>query len=76
MDFSNIKYSYGLVLLILFVSITAFVYPLISADSGYYLANARDLYNGNKYFIDIATAYNPLSIIVIGLPFLFVIGMP
>jgi hypothetical protein len=47
------------------------MYPLVSSDSGYYLSIARDFYNGQTYFIDIATVYNPLSILTLGSPYLF-----
>jgi hypothetical protein len=47
------------------------LYPIVSADSGYYLAIAREFYGGKTYFVDIGTIYNPLAIITVGLPFLF-----
>lgn len=56
---------------IVFLSISYFSYPLVGADSGFYLAYSREFYNGNSYFIDIATSYNPLAIITLGIPFLF-----
>ncbi len=56
---------------IVFLSVSYLSYPLVGPDSGYYLATAREFYNGNVYFIDIATAYNPLAIIILGIPFLF-----
>jgi hypothetical protein len=71
MNFSQKTYTFLFLILIAFVSISIFSYPIIGSDSGYYLANARDFYKGNIYFIDIATAYNPLSIITIGIPFIF-----
>ncbi len=58
-------------LVIVFLSVSYLSYPLVGPDSGYYLATAREFYNGNVYFIDIATAYNPLAIIILGIPFLF-----
>ena len=48
-----------------------FYYPYIGTDSGTYLAIARAFYNGKIYFQEIGTSYNPLAIIVIGIPFLF-----
>ena len=60
-----------LILLVVLVTISYFAYPLVGADSGYYLASAREFYGGKSYFIDIATAYNPLAIIAVGLPYLF-----
>ena len=60
-----------LALLLFFITITDLFYQFIGADAGYYLATARDFYNGKIYFIDIATAYNPLSIITLGIPFIF-----
>lgn len=66
------KLKYGIVIaLLVFLSIHYLSYPLLGPDSGFYLANARDLYAGKVYFIDIAIAYNPLAIAVLGLPFLF-----
>lgn len=56
---------------IVFLSVSYLSYPLVGPDSGYYLANAREFYSGKIYFIDIATAYNPLAIIILGIPFLF-----
>lgn len=47
------------------------LYPIVSADSGYYLAIAREFYQGKTYFVDIGTIYNPLAIVTVGLPFLF-----
>lgn len=66
------KTAFILVLfVIVFLSVSYLSYPLVGPDSGYYLANAREFYSGNVYFIDIATAYNPLAIIVLGIPYLF-----
>ena len=56
---------------IVFLSVSYLSYPLVGPDSGYYLATAREFYSGKVYFIDIATAYNPLAIIILGLPYLF-----
>ncbi len=60
-----------LVALIVFLSIGYFMYPLLGPDSGFYLANAREMYSGKVYFLDIAIAYNPLAIAILGIPFLF-----
>lgn len=60
-----------LILLVVLVALSYFAYPLVGADSGYYLASAREFYAGKIYFIDIATAYNPLAILTVGLPYLF-----
>ncbi len=66
------KTSYIFVLfVIVFLSVSYLSYPLVGPDSGYYLSIAREFYSGNVYFIDIATAYNPLAIMVLGIPFLF-----
>lgn len=46
-------------------------YPYLGTDSGFYLSVARDVYQGDQYFTEIASSYNPLSIIIIGIPFLF-----
>lgn len=70
MDFSKTINLYILFFLIVLLSILAFWYPLLNNDGGFYLANARHLYDGKKYFIDIGIAYNPLSIVVLGIPFL------
>lgn len=60
------------VFLLIAVLITNFIlYPIVSADSGYYLAIAREFYQGKTYFVDIGTIYNPLAIVTVGLPFLF-----
>lgn len=59
------------VLLIVFLSISYLSYPLVGPDSSYYLSITREFYNGKIYFVDIATAYNPLAVIILGLPFLF-----
>ena len=59
------------VIVIVFLSVSYLSYPLVGPDSGYYLATAREFYFGKVYFIDIATAYNPLAIIILGLPYLF-----
>ena len=60
-----------LVSLLFFLTISDLLHQYIGTDSGYYLATARDFYNGKIYFIDIATPYNPLSIVILGIPFLF-----
>ncbi len=66
------KLQYALVIvLIVFLSIGYFSYPLLGPDSGFYLATARELYSGKVYFVDIAIAYNPIAIVILGLPFLF-----
>lgn len=45
------------------------LYPIVGADSGFYLAIAKEFYSGAIYFKDIGVNYNPLSIILFGLPF-------
>lgn len=57
--------------LIVFLSVSYFSYPLLGPDSGFYLATAREFYSGKVYFSEIAIAYNPLAIAILGLPFLF-----
>ena len=59
------------IVLIVFLSISYLSYPLLGSDSGFYLAYAREFYKGNIYFIDIATSYNPLAIVILGIPYLF-----
>lgn len=66
------KLQYALLIaLLVFLSIGYFMYPLLGPDSGFYLANAREMYSGKVYFLDIAIAYNPLAIAILGIPFLF-----
>ena len=48
--------------------ILAFMTTSFSPDEGYYLSIARDLLDGKKYFIDIASPYNPLSILYYTIP--------
>lgn len=55
----------------IFLIITYLKYPIIGEDSGFYLSNAREFYNGKIYFQEIGISYNPLSIITFGIPFLF-----
>jgi hypothetical protein len=67
-------YKYLLYSLLIFIPLlifSYFYYPLVSADSGFYLAIAKEFYNGKIYFQEIGISYNPLSIIVLGIPFLF-----
>jgi len=47
------------------------IYPIIDVDSGYYLAMAREIYAGKVYFHEIGIPYNPLSIVTMGIPYLF-----
>lgn len=49
-------------------------YPYYGNDTGYYLSIVRELDEGNIYFKDIATSYNPLAIFVIGIPY-FLFGL-
>jgi hypothetical protein len=67
--FTFLFYTVSFLCLILIFTYLRF--PMVSADSGYYLAVARDLYAGNIYFLDIGISYNPLSIVTFGIPFLF-----
>lgn len=69
----NAKKTAGIVvvLLIVFLTVSYLSYPLVGPDSGYYLSMAREFYSGKIYFVDIATSYNPLAVIVLGLPYLF-----
>jgi len=48
-----------------------FYYTLIGVDSGTYLSMAKEFYKGKIYFQEIGTNYNPLAIIIMGIPFLF-----
>jgi hypothetical protein len=65
-------------LLILFFSIFCiyilynyFAYSLIGWDSGYYMSVGQQIKEGKKYYIDIATSYNPLAILILSIPFIF-----
>lgn len=58
----------GAIVLIIF---GYFYYTVVGADSGFYLSVAREFYNGKVYFQEIGALYNPLAIIVMGIPFLF-----
>ncbi|MCZ8144146.1 hypothetical protein [Flavobacterium sp.] len=60
-----------LLLLVFLFFLNPIIYPLASADSGYFLSIAREFFNGKKYFIEIGTIYNPLAIFTIGFPFTF-----
>ncbi|WP_306352884.1 ArnT family glycosyltransferase [Flavobacterium sp. '19STA2R22 D10 B1'] len=71
----NIHLNTGLIIL-LSITIVAFLvnftlYPFVGYDSGYYLSIIREVYHGKVYFTDIAIPYNPLSILLIGIPQLF-----
>lgn len=57
--------------LIVFLIATYLIYPVIGVDSGYYMVIARELYEGKVYFHEIGVSYNPLSIVALGLPYLF-----
>jgi len=66
------KFLFYITLISLFIIvINQFMYPIVGMDSGYYLAIAREFYQGKVYFYEIGTTYTPLSIITAGLPFLF-----
>lgn len=60
------------IILIVFLTISYLSYPLMGPDSGYYLSMAREFYSGKIYFVDIATSYNPLAVIILGLPNLLI----
>lgn len=45
-----------------------FSYPYLSNDCGYYLQVMQEMYNGNLYFKDIASPYNPLGISILSIP--------
>ena len=47
------------------------IFPVLDVDTGYYLSMAREVYSGKIYFHEIAIPYNPLSILAMGIPFLF-----
>ena len=68
----NIKLYSGILLVFIGLIIyRMFNYTNVSYDCGYYLSVARDMYHGNTFFTDIAVSYNPLGILMIGLPYLF-----
>lgn len=68
----NIKlYSAVLLVFIGLIIYRIFNYTYASYDCGYYLSVARDMYRGNTFFTDIAVSYNPLGIVMLGLPYLF-----
>lgn len=69
----NFKKTTGILifLAIVFLTISYLSYPLVGADSGFYLSQAREFYGGKTHFVDIASAYNPLAIVIFGLPYLF-----
>lgn len=48
------------------------VFPFVSYDSGYYLSMMREMYAGQLYFKEIASPYNPLAIVLMGLSFFLV----
>ncbi|WP_339661491.1 hypothetical protein [Croceibacter atlanticus] len=61
-----------LLLLLIVYNLFYFIkYPYLATDSGFYLSVARDIYQGSQYFTEIASSYNPLAIIIIGLPYFF-----
>ncbi len=70
MSGKKLQYVFVVALIVL-VSIGYLSYPLLGPDSGFYLATAREIYHGKTYFVDIVIAYNPLAIVLLGLPFLF-----
>ncbi|MFD2550309.1 phospholipid carrier-dependent glycosyltransferase [Bizionia sediminis] len=47
------------------------IYPVVSFDSGYYMSTMREMHQGNIYFKDIASPYNPLAISILSIPFFF-----
>ncbi len=47
------------------------IFPVLSSDCGYYLSIAKEIYIGKIYFKEIASSYNPLAILLLGLPYLF-----
>lgn len=53
-----------------FLFVQFLVNPSVGADSGFYLAIAKEFYTGATYFVDIGINYNPLSILLAGVPFL------
>ena len=57
--------------LCLFSIINFLLNPIVSDDTGFYLAVAKEFYSGKVYFHEIGITYNPLSIIAVGIPFLF-----
>ena len=66
----NIKiYNSTLIGLTIALLTVFFSFPFISYDGGYYLSVIREMYNGQVYFKDIASPYNPLALILLGLPY-------
>jgi hypothetical protein len=69
------KTFFGLLIFGLFMNTSVvacfFIYPVISLDTGFYLAIAKEVYEGKIYFHEIGIPYNPLSILAFGFPFLF-----
>ncbi|PIV93349.1 MAG: hypothetical protein COW44_09960 [Flavobacteriaceae bacterium CG17_big_fil_post_rev_8_21_14_2_50_33_15] len=66
------KISFFVVLSVIALIIFGFFYyTLIGVDSGTYLSMAKEFYKGKIYFQEIGTNYNPLAIIIMGIPFLF-----
>ncbi len=60
------------VFLIFFLLVVGnYYFPLLDPDSGYFLCLSRAIYNGKIYFLEIGTIYNPLAILIYGIPFLF-----
>ncbi|OZV70035.1 ArnT family glycosyltransferase [Winogradskyella aurantia] len=47
------------------------VFPFVSYDSGYYLSMMREMHAGQLYFKEIASPYNPMAIVLMGLSFFF-----
>ena len=65
----NIKiYNSSLIGITIALLIVFFSFPFISYDGGYYLSVIREMYSGQEYFKDIASPYNPLALIVLGIP--------
>lgn len=70
--FNSLKiYNYIFIIIIIASAAVFLLNPYVSHDSGYYLATAREMYNGNIYFKDIAIPYNPLAILFFSIGYLF-----
>ncbi len=66
--------SFSVILLLCSVAsiIAFFLFPFVSQDSGYFLSMMRDIHDGNIYFLDISSPYNPLAIWILGIPYYFI----
>jgi hypothetical protein len=67
---------YGNCLLIILIFFTAIIYPSIGPDGGYYLSIARDFYQGKSDIYNMIVGYNPLAILILGLPYSLSDGNP